>query len=179
MTTPTQILRDEHVLILGALDALERAADRLERFGAAPPDAWWAEMVGWLRAFADQGHHAKEERLLFPAMARAGVPADGGGPIGAMLAEHEEGRALVRVIAGSDGPRRAAAVRRYVDLLRAHIDKENDVLFPLADSVLDAEAQRDLARRFATIEDELGRVTSTSRADSALAGLAASLAVSP
>src|SRR6266545_2535017 len=74
MTTPTQTLREEHRVILVALDLLERGSGRLAA-GAALPDGWWPGIIAWLRAFADVNHHAKEERYLFPALAKACVPA--------------------------------------------------------------------------------------------------------
>ena len=128
MRNPTDVLRDEHRVILRALDVLERAIGP----GKAIADGWWEAAVAWLRAFADRNHHAKEERSLFPAMVKAGVPSEGG-PIAVMLDEHAQGRALIAAIADRVGPGRVAAARDYVDLLRAHIDKENDVLFPLDD----------------------------------------------
>ena len=48
MNTPTETLRDEHVLILRALDLLETAAARVER-GLATPEGWWADVIAWLR----------------------------------------------------------------------------------------------------------------------------------
>lgn len=39
----------------------------------------------------------------------------------------------------------------YVQLLRFHIQKEDQVLFPLADSLFDPDAQRVLSRRFAEV----------------------------
>ena len=62
MLTPTETLRDEHRVILRALELLERATAR------PPAEAWWAETIAWLRTFADHNHHAKEETALFPAM---------------------------------------------------------------------------------------------------------------
>ncbi|MBI2561735.1 MAG: DUF2249 domain-containing protein [candidate division NC10 bacterium] len=41
-------------------------------------------------------------------------------------------------------------------LLRAHIDKENWVLFPLAEQVLDSDEQRGLLEGFDAIEQSLG-----------------------
>ena len=149
MATPTEVLRDEHRVILRALDLLERASTR------TPAEAWWAEMTAWLRAFADKNHHAKEETALFPAMVKAGVPSDNG-PIAVMLEEHVEGRKLVQVMATENGAARARACRAYVTLLRAHIDKENEIVFPLADSVLDARAQAALQREFEAVEVEHG-----------------------
>lgn len=144
----TEILRDEHTQILRALALLDRAADRLDR-GIDLPDGWWDELLQWLRSYADGRHHAKEEDALFPAMARAGVPVAAGGPIAVMLEEHETGRRLVAMMAGGDAAARAGAARRYVSLLQTHIDKENGVLFPLADAVIDEGEERALRERFA------------------------------
>ena len=145
-TSPTQTLREEHRLILRALALIEVAAGRLSA-GRPLPAGWWEEMLGWLRAFADRNHHAKEEECLFPALGRAGVPA-AGGPVGVMLEEHAAGRALIQAMAESDPDRRGQAARGYVQLLRDHIDKENGVLLPLSDGVLDPQAQLAVSRGF-------------------------------
>ena len=59
MKSPTDILRDEHRVILGALTTLERAVDRLAA-GRTLPEGGWDQTVEWFRAFADRNHHAKE-----------------------------------------------------------------------------------------------------------------------
>ena len=173
MTTPTQVLREEHRLIVRALDTLEIAGDRVGR-GAPLPDHWWSDLIHWLRAFADRNHHAKEERSLFPAMVKAGVPSDDG-PIAVMLEEHSQGRALIQSMETVEPAHRAATVRDYVALLRAHIDKENQVVFPLADAVLEEPAQKALAREFDAIEAEQGHDASLERAEAYIARLAAAL----
>ena len=172
MKSPTDVLRDEHAVILRALDVLEAAARRLTS-GAALPDRWWPEIIDWLRGFADRNHHAKEERALFPAMVKAGVPEQGG-PIGVMLAEHAEGRALIQAMATEPATpgERAASAQRYVQLLRAHIAKENDVLFMIADSVLEPATQAAVAREFDALADEVGRDSSIRDAEERLAALA-------
>jgi hemerythrin-like domain-containing protein len=173
MKTPTATLRDEHVLILQALGVLEAAATRDER-GLAIPQGWWPRLIAWLRTFADGNHHAKEERALFPALVTAGVPAEGG-PIAVMMEEHVEGRALLQIMAGGEASSRRAAARRYIDLLRAHIDKENSILFPLADEVLDAAALSALGRQFEAVATEIGRQASLDDAAAVLQELAAAL----
>ena len=88
--------------------------------------------------------------MLFPAIVGAGLPGDSG-PVGMMLAEHAEGRRLTRELraaaqrmadgeaaAGAEVARHAAA---YVELLRLHIQKEDQVLFPMADEVLSHDVQ--------------------------------------
>ena len=173
VVSPTQTLREEHRVILRAIVLVEVAAGRLDA-GRALPAGWWDELLEWLRVFADRNHHAKEEAHLFPALAQAGVPA-AGGPVGVMLEEHTEGRGLVRLMAESPPERRAAAARRYVHLLREHIDKENGVLLPLADAVLDPEAQLLVARAFGQVEAEEGPAASSEHAETLLDRLAAAL----
>ena len=170
MHNPTDVLRDEHRVILRALDLLEQAIGP----GPAIADAWWETAVAWLRAFADRNHHAKEEQSLFPAMAKAGVPSEGG-PVAVMLDEHAQGRALIAAIADGAGAVRAAAAREYVDLLRAHIDKENDVLFPLADAVIDPPLMQAVAREFEAVAIELGVAASIEKGEEAVERLAAAL----
>lgn len=159
MKAPTDVLRDEHRVILGALTTLEAAAGRLAA-GRALPEGWWERIITWLRAFADTNHHAKEEASLFPALVKAGVPAEGG-PIAVMLEEHREGRALILTMATAPAPAaRARAAQDYVRLLRDHIAKENDILWPLAEAVLDERAQQAVAREFEAVEAEQGREAS-------------------
>ncbi|MDE2485240.1 MAG: DUF2249 domain-containing protein, partial [candidate division NC10 bacterium] len=138
--SPTQILKDEHTLILQALDGLERKLAALEA-GAAPDRAYFEKAVKFIRTFADQCHHGKEEDLLFKIMVNRGFPLQGG-PIAVMLSEHETGRAYIRDMAdaaaaiGSD-PAAASKIirngRAYIQMLRPHIDKENMILYPMAD----------------------------------------------
>lgn len=173
MTSPTQTLREEHRVILRALVLVEVAAGRLSG-GRALPDGWWEVLLEWLRAFADRNHHAKEEAYLFPALAQAGVPAEGG-PVSVMLEEHAEGRALIRAMAEGHGDRRAEAARDYVHLLRGHIDKENGVLLPLSEAVLDSQGQRLLARGFEQVEAEQGATASIELAEVVVDRLAAAL----
>ena len=173
MMGATDVLRDEHRVILRALRLLESGTDRLAGCGALPA-GWWERVIQWLQVFADWNHHAKEERYLFPALAKAGVPAEGG-PVAVMLAEHVEGRELIGAMQGEDPARRVDAARRYVRLLGDHIDKENGVLFPLAEAVLEPHAQQALARELETVEAEQGRGASIEHAEAAVDRLSAEL----
>jgi hemerythrin-like domain-containing protein len=173
MPSPTDILRDEHRLILRVLTSLTRAAGRLEA-GDGLAEGLWTGMIDWLRAFADRNHHAKEEHALFPAMLKAGVPV-GGGPVDVMLEEHARGRALLAEMEVGAPAERAAAAHRYVTLLRDHIDKEHGLVFPLADAVLDERAQAELGRAFATLEVQDAEAADLARAERAAARFAAIL----
>ena len=90
----TKILNDEHRVIERVLAVLEKAAGSLEADQGVQAD-FFLSAAEFIKGFADGCHHRKEEGVLFPAMEAAGVPRQGG-PIGVMLAEHEEGRRLTR-----------------------------------------------------------------------------------
>ena len=169
MRSPTDVLRDEHRVILSALDLLETAASR-----TAVPAGWWEDVIGWLRSFADRNHHAKEEQHLFPALGEAGVPTQGG-PVSVMLDEHAEGRGLLQAMAAGPVGSRLEAARRYGQLLRDHIDKENGVLLPLAETVLDPQSQLLVARGFEKIEMEQGPAAVIEQAEAVVDRLAAAL----
>src|SRR6218665_3437929 len=132
-----EVLRHEHDAILMALDILDRIVDEAKHGKIESGDA--VSFVGFLKEFADKCHHGKEEGLLFPGMIGAGTPSEGG-PISVMLEEHERGRALVAAMGGASDPvlRPEAfgdAAAAYMAHLRMHIEKENTVLFPLAERI--------------------------------------------
>ena len=160
--TATEQLRAEHEGIRLMLRILEKYCAKLEGGEAVDPEDG-ERMVEFIRVFADRCHHEKEEGLLFPSMERHGIPREGG-PIGVMLHEHEAGRAFVRGMVealekfrGGDKGAGSAFVenaRGYIQLLSAHIEKENQVLFPMADMRLTAGEQTELAEAFETVETE-------------------------
>jgi hemerythrin-like domain-containing protein len=158
----TNELRTEHRGIERMLAILEAAAMGLEQGERVRPDLF-RQSVDFVRNFADRCHHAKEEENLFPSMEARGVPREGG-PIGVMLFEHEQGRAFAGAIADvidayeAGDPTSARLIadnaRGYVDLLRQHIAKEENVLFPMADRILSPGEQAELEERFEKIETE-------------------------
>jgi hemerythrin-like domain-containing protein len=160
--TPTEILMHEHQIILLVLEGAEREARRIQETGSVHPETV-DEMLDFFRNFADRCHHSKEEKLLFVRMEERGVPVQGG-PIGAMLHEHDHGRNLVKTIA-SALPRAASgdsaatatvaeSLLAYAQFLRAHINKEDSVLYPMADRLFTADDQRALFEAFERVEAE-------------------------
>lgn len=156
----TEELKREHVHIKAGLGVLERIAGRLES-GGAVPDADLDTLLEFLSVYADKCHHAKEEDCLFPALLAKGMPKEGG-PIGIMLDEHVTGRGFIarmrEAAAGkrtgnADAPRAfATAARGYVALLREHIEKEDDMLFPMADDTLSSAEDFRLEQQFQEFE---------------------------
>ncbi len=153
-------LRKEHEAIQVALDILEQLLLRLDSqpIGFETQDA--NGIVEFLKIFADTCHHGKEEGILFPAYAQHGVPNEGG-PIGVMLQEHVEGRQYIRLMSEAinqtspDTKAFSIAAKKYITLLRSHIQKENDILYPFGDSFLSEEEQRKLFERFEIHEEQV------------------------
>ena len=148
----TEALRHDHRVIEKVLAVLEGLTRSRE-----PSLGQWDKAVDFLRGFADRCHHLKEEKILFPALEERGVPR-AGGPIGSMVAEHDEGRGYVQVMAAAlalakEDPEAALPAliengRAYLRLLKDHIRKEEEVLFKLADELLTPGEQRKLLREF-------------------------------
>ncbi len=170
------ILTAEHRVIERGIDALVAFADEVRR--GAEDKAELGRFVAFIRGFADAHHHGKEEKILFEQMIRAGFPREGG-PIAVMLMEHDAGRAEVRRLADAaekagpwteaDRHAVAEAAAGYAGLLRAHIQKEDAILYPMAeqrlppgvmeevDEACDAyeEREREALARLRALADEL------------------------
>lgn len=137
---PIEKLMDEHQNILAGIDILARNVDRLEKGDKVDP-RFFTDAIDFIRNYADKYHHAKEEDILFKKMEQAGFPMEGG-PIAVMLADHVQGREYVaamekaneRYITGDSSAvdEIAENAKGYVYLLRAHIEKEDKILYPMA-----------------------------------------------
>jgi hemerythrin-like domain-containing protein len=158
----TEILMDEHRVIEQVLNCLEKLADRYEA-GDAFDGISALEALRFLRTFADRCHHGKEEGHLFPLLEARGFWRQGG-PTGVMRYEHEEGRRLMTEMARAierDAPRDFVRhARAYLGLLREHIRKEDQCLFPMAAGLLSGSDAESLAQRFEHVENaEMGEGT--------------------
>lgn len=158
----TKVLMEEHQVIEQVLNSLKVGVHRLEGDQAIHPEFFLlaADFIG---GFADGCHHKKEEGVLFPAMEAAGVLRNGG-PIGVMLAEHEETRGLARTMRESAERLKAGDasakedIRRsalaYIAVLQQHIHKENNILFPMADRILTEAQHKAVSDGFKRVEHE-------------------------
>jgi len=143
-TNVTQVLVDEHKLILRMIALVEKNTELLVQ-GKFRNWQFYLDAVDFIRNYADRFHHAKEEDVLFLELVDNGMPAKQS-PIEAMHMEHDQGRAHVRAMEEAaqkalDGETGQAAIiaehaKGYAALLRSHIEKENDILYPLAERVL-------------------------------------------
>lgn len=157
MTDPINTLMNEHRVIERVLDALEQFCENLESSGAEDRAAL-ARFADFFQQFADHFHHGKEEDILFAEMNKHGFSSDFG-PVAVMLHEHDQGRAAVKILreAGanteadwSDDERERviAAAREFIVMLRAHIQKEDQILYPMAQQHIPYTIMTNMGRTF-------------------------------
>jgi len=154
--TATTALRSEHNHILAMIACLRAACAAAEKSGGFDAETFKSG-VDFIRNYADAWHHAKEEDLLFPALEEEGMPREGG-PIAVMLHEHVLGRTYVRQMAehldaaasGNEEARQHVLrfALAYANLLTQHIQKENNILFNMADQILMPEVQARLEQKY-------------------------------
>ena len=156
----TQALVNEHRLILRMIALLERNAARTAE-GAYSNWQFYLDGVDFIRNFADRFHHAKEEDVLFEALVKNGMPRENS-PIAAMLMEHDQGRAFVKGMEtaaveaqnGQSGREQIIAdnALAYAALLREHISKEDEILYPLAERVVPEALREEIIAGYTAAE---------------------------
>ena len=140
-----------HSAILARLDELGRLPALLEPAAQARRIA--AETVGFFRE-AVYGHHAEEERDLFPAVRAAAAPGDERDKTQAMIdrlvREHRQVEdawkelepALNAVAKGHETTLDAEAVGALVERYRAHAAFEEEYFLPLSQNILGRNGSR-------------------------------------
>lgn len=155
---PTDILKEDHKLVLKKLDIMAEAITNLENPDSLPR---LKEIVTFLSGEVVV-HFAKEEEALFPEIEKF-IPREGG-PTGMMLIEHEElNNSKTNFIKGveelSKNNNSATAKElikdnggHFINLLRDHISKEDDILFMIAEMHMDEGQVEAVAQLFSEID---------------------------
>jgi len=156
METATQNLVNDHVQIIRLIEVMDKIV-----LQENPNISDIEEVIYLIKNFADVFHHSKEENMLFPLLGKKGFSAQQG-PVAVMLAEHSEGREFVKGMEISvnllkNGNKDSIKnvyenMRGYGMLLRNHIAKENNILFPMADRNMSEEENKALLERFVEFE---------------------------
>jgi hemerythrin-like domain-containing protein len=161
---PTEILEEEHHYLQKVVGTMAALADRLET-GQDVETGTLQNIVEFMRTFADKCHHGKEETHLFTLLEKKGVPVRGC-PIGILTAEHQRGRALVAALSSAIEARAKdeesakksliQALKSLTELYPGHIWKEDYLLFPMTNKILNAEEQKGLLQKFEIVEKTIG-----------------------
>lgn len=145
---PIGILMDEHKIILQNLEELREIVGQVD---AAKELADIQDQRARLKAISHllldtESHHQREEEVLFPRLEKCGVT----GPPQIMRLEHEELRPKKRRLAElveqtgnmsfTEFAKELSKVGSYIaDVLRDHIYKEDNILYPTALQTLEPE----------------------------------------
>jgi hemerythrin-like domain-containing protein len=158
------MLEEEHKVIQKVLRNIAVLAEELDS-GRNPDLETFRSIVEFMRTYADKCHHGKEETHLFPLLEKKGVPVRGC-PMGVLIAEHQRGRTLVTGLAAAVEPytkedpsaRKTLLgnLRGLMDLYPNHIWKEEYLLFPMTNKILNSEEQTELQEKFEAVEKDVG-----------------------
>ncbi|MGR3219474.1 MAG: hemerythrin domain-containing protein [Candidatus Anammoxibacter sp.] len=151
----TTILSNEHKNISKVIEAVNAECAGLES-GKETDKVFFEKTVEFIQNYADKFHHAKEENILFVELHKDGVEMHCD-PIPQMLHEHDLGRGFVKgMIEGLNENSKDTIVKNakaYTDLIREHIFKEDNMLYPMADEALKSDAQESMLVKFTEEED--------------------------
>ena len=163
MAKTLNIIRDEHRSISAILHGMEYLVDRVRTRKAKIDPRVFSAMIYYLDTFSERMHHPKEDRYLFKAMrSRGGEAAT---VVADLEKEHAAGgealkrleQSLVRYEEGGDKefPAFAEAVAKFVREYRDHMQKEESVVFPLAQRILSTADWQAIDRAFEENRDPL------------------------
>ena len=139
MKNVTQVLSDEHQTILKVIDVVLEKCDQMEKSGEYDA-GFFEKVIQFIKSYADGFHHAKEEDILFKAMLE-NMDHMHCNPIPVMLHEHDAGREYVKgmeeAMQSGNSKGLIENARGYCYLLQSHIEKEDNILYPMAEQALD------------------------------------------
>lgn len=160
----TEILVDEHRLIMRMVNVLTTLHKRLQNGDDVDANIL-TDVVDFFRMFADKGHHAKEEDILFPTLERHGVSPQGC-PIGGLKSEHKQARILMTTLSDAIGKYKAGdptakrtistTTKAAIDLYKDHIWREDYLLFPMSEKVLQKPDLEEVAKSYGEVEKKFG-----------------------
>lgn len=138
----TTSLRRDHDLIDKVVKSMETTVQLLES-GKTIPESILAPVIDFSKNFTDVCHHSKEEKSLFPALEKTGMPTQMG-PIAKMLMEHEITRKIGNEMEESannyfktnDSSKLIEDMKEYIHHVTEHLWKENNRLFMMAEARL-------------------------------------------
>jgi hemerythrin-like domain-containing protein len=114
--------------------------------------------IAFIHEFADDFHHAKEEDNLFRYLEVPNVLTHCN-PVPQMFLEHNQARELVEAMESAllinNLTDLLSAVTQYAELLKQHICKEDNILYPMAERGLSESAKIALSADCATADNRL------------------------
>jgi hemerythrin-like domain-containing protein len=150
---PMKKLVDEHVLIKRWVALIPEVINNLN-VESEEGRQLLLDGVDFIRSYADKYHHAKEEEVLFKYF------DEDLDILKVMHEDHERGRSHVRTILEAlerkDKATIAEHLNAYRELLKEHIKKEDEILYPWMDRNLSDTQIGELFSEFNTTDEQIG-----------------------
>jgi hemerythrin-like domain-containing protein len=150
---PMKKLVDEHVLIKRWVALIPEVINNLD-VDSEEGRQRLLDGVDFIRSYADKYHHAKEEEILFKYF------DEDLDILKVMHEDHERGRSHVRAILEALERRDKVAIAEhlmaYRELLKEHIKKEDEILYPWMDRNLSVTQIGELFSEFNTTDKQIG-----------------------
>ncbi len=145
-----QILNKEHENILSVADVIEKECNGIKSGKELDKD-FFNKAVDFIENYTDKFHHSKEEDILFKELCKPEAEMHCN-PVDQMLYEHDIGRNFVKGIKEGikkgDKEKIVENALGYVQLIREHIFKEDNILYPMSESALNKESKDSIQNRF-------------------------------
>ncbi|MGC8555072.1 MAG: hemerythrin domain-containing protein [Candidatus Acidulodesulfobacterium sp.] len=146
---PLDALREEHTEMRTVLNKFENI---LKKIPAGVSDSELNEISEYLNQDVEL-HFKREEDALFPVLGNyIGIET---GPINVMLIEHNSCRELTgdlkKRIEGKDYKSIASSGKTLIELLSEHEDKEDGILFQIAEMQLGQNEKQDIMKKLIEI----------------------------
>ncbi len=164
MNTVIEALEHDHRFINKVVATMTVLADDLQAESPLDPELL-RSLVEFMRIFAEQCHHRKEERYLCAALAKKPLP-NAWHILSILDKEHDRVHAMTDELARAVSayvldPRRGrdglmSVFRNIVAFYPRHIWKEEYLFFPVARQLLSAGEQEEIARGYAETEEQIG-----------------------
>ena len=157
---PTETLQKEHKICSVVLDSAEREIESTRATGQLNVETI-DRLVDFFHFFTTECHEPKEGQLLFSKLAQRGVSTEEG-LLAELIREHRDLLDRLGSMEGHAGKARSGGRKAvtvflddsdaYIGLMRAHMAKEEELLFPMVSHVLTQRDQEELARAFESVE---------------------------
>ncbi|NLY46877.1 MAG: hemerythrin domain-containing protein [Tissierella sp.] len=158
-----RIMVDEHTNIRRMLKVIRQVSYRVMTLGEFDIEDV-TRIIDFVRVYADQHHHGKEEDILFDTMNKEIEKLAKSGAITGMYIEHDSGRLFMANLekgvesynAGNDEARLDIIANAicYADLLDRHIEKENVAMYKFAENMLNDTSKSYIEDECKKIEEE-------------------------
>lgn len=168
-----RIIKDEHSAIASVLYALRYLVKQMREGAAEPNFPLLRAILDYIVSYPDRWHHPKEDRFLFARIRQRTHDADA--LIADLEREHQVGYPMIEALkqclidfqnstsGGGDGFFDLAS--RYIQLEWAHMRKEEDLLMPIAERVLDKADWEEIDRAFRENDNPLFGIKPKDEAD--------------